>query len=162
MAMMGFAVGCNSNTDNKRIAINLSINSDISVEDAIDLINVYLKTAEETDKEDTTADSLIVEKALDKKNNTPGGEEAESIVMTLENTKIEAQVPEDFYYEPAMDYYDKETKILSSKRFTAADTTSVDLYLYAVYGPDEITAHRLLKAQGLVLREGSEKMKSGI
>jgi len=118
-------------TDSKAIAANVLVNSDLSIEEVIDLMNVYLSTAEATEREDTDSDDLIAENALG--NNSyidPIGERVESIDMNLNTTEVTAMVPEGFYYDSSYDYQDEILNAMCSKRFSSEDGTDVNVYLY--------------------------------
>ncbi|MCR5001502.1 MAG: hypothetical protein K6A71_06885 [Lachnospiraceae bacterium] len=116
--------------EGKRIGINMMINADdITEEDVIDRINVFLKTAEATGLADTTADDLYDQEGLNDASFEPEGESIDQTELKLGDTAVTIAIPEGYLYQTDMDAY--EEGMFCKQYFDSSDLSEVTLSLYA-------------------------------
>ncbi len=116
--------------EGKRIGINMMINAyDITEEDVIDRINVFLKTAEATTGADTTAEDLYDQEGLNDSSFEAEGESVESTQLKTGDTAISVKIPEGCLYQSDMDAIEKD--MFHKQYFVMPDLSEVTLSLYA-------------------------------
>ncbi len=117
-------------TKDKRIGMNMTINAgDLTEEDVIDRINVFLKTAEATDLADTTQEDLYSQEGLNDTSMQAEGESIDETELKLGNTTIKVKIPDDYLYQSDEDVLEED--MFAKQYFQSEDLSDVTLSLYA-------------------------------